>query len=62
MKHIEISPDKMKEYYSDKKLQSIKIDTSSIPEIGKKGKDGVIILPSEECCEEDEIYNSYLEP
>ena len=52
----------MKKYYSDKKLQSIKIDTSSIPEIGKKGKDGVIILPLEECCEEDEIYNSYLEP
>lgn len=61
VKNIEIPPEKMKEYYSDKTLQSIKIDTSSIPEIGKRGKDGVIVLPAEEYCKEDDIYNSYLE-
>lgn len=61
VKNIEIPPDKMKSYYSDKKLQPLKIDTSVIPEIGRRGKDGIIILPAEDYCKEDDIYNSYLE-
>ena len=59
VKNIEISPEKMKDYYSDKTLHSIKIDTSSIPEIGKRGKDGIIVLPAEEYCKENKLKYKY---
>ncbi|HJJ36025.1 MAG TPA: DUF4065 domain-containing protein [Methanocorpusculum sp.] len=57
VRHIEIPPNKMKDYYATKELKSVSADIAMIPSMGRRRDDGILILPKEEYCKEDDIYN-----
>ena len=57
--HTIIPQERMKAYFADKLISKPSVDPAKIPRAGYRGKDGVLVLPAEDYCKEDDIYNTY---
>ena len=57
--HTIIPQESMKAYFADKLISKPSVDPAKIPRAGYRGKDGVLVLPAEDYCKEDDIYNTY---
>lgn len=52
-----IPKDMMAEYYSDKPFKTFKINMSNIKPVGRRDKDGRLVLPAEMYSPEDDVYD-----